>query len=66
MTACEKIAFEAGRTAAARGLADKAPCYDTILDGLLTDARSASGHRRNARILAAWYAGAGRELPNGD
>lgn len=66
MTKLEMIAFEAGRTSAERGLADKAPCYDPILDSIVTNARSEAGHKRNERILKAWYKGAGRELPKRD
>ena len=63
MTAAEKIAYEAGKTAKERGLGDKAPCFDPILDSLLRDARSKSGHAYNSRVLRAWFMGAGRDIP---
>lgn len=66
MTKAEKIAYSAGQTAAARGLEDKAPCYDPLMGNLITESRSKSGIERNLKILAAWYHGAGREIPTGE
>ena len=62
MTKAEKIAYEAGQTAAARRLLDKAPCYDPIMSDLVTESRSKAGIARNMKIIAAWYRGAGREI----
>ena len=66
MTKAEMLAFNAGKTAKERGLEGKAPCYDPILGGLVTNSRSESGRRRNIRVLEAWYLGAGIPLPKGD
>lgn len=63
MTTAERTAFEAGKTAKERGLGDQAPCYDLIMMRLVKNARSKSGHDYNAKILKAWYMGAGRQLP---
>ena len=63
MTAAECAAYEAGRTALNRGLANKAPCYDPIMMKLVTNATSEKGRERNEKILKVWYKGAGREIP---
>ena len=63
MSIAERTAYAAGQTAKERGLGDKAPCYDPIMMSLVKNARSKSGHDYNARVIKAWYEGAGRDLP---
>lgn len=56
MTSAERIAYEAGTTAAER-IGEKAMCYDPIMCDLIVDAQSLRGHIFNARVMAAWHAG---------
>ena len=66
MNAAERMAYEAGKTAKERGLGNQAPCYDPVMMRLVKNARSKAGHEYNARVIKAWYLGAGRELPGGE
>lgn len=51
-----KLAFEYGSAAAKAGL-EFAPCYDQSMYSLVSESRTASGHRRNLENMRAWYKG---------
>ena len=61
----EKIAYEAGQTAAER-IGEKPLCYDPIMDSLVIEARSPQGRDYNRRIMNAWYAGRGWKIPESE
>lgn len=63
MTKAEKIAYEAGKTLAERGIDRKAPCYDPIMNELVFEPRSEAGHKRLEQIFRAWYSGADIPFP---
>lgn len=61
MTKAEIKAYEAGKTAHER-IGDKPMCYDEIMNQLIVEARSESGHKHNQKVMAAWLKGRGWKL----
>lgn len=56
MTKKEQLAFEYGKTFTPVDGKD-APCYDDRMMGLVTEARTEAGSRRNIKIMEAWRLG---------